>query len=117
MATSSSAISNAAPSFCIWWTAHLQRSQRITGRSSTELANYSPELAAKPRITALNKIDALDKTTLATRRRALEKASGGPVMLMSGVSKEGVTDVLRTLMARIGTSKAKPEFVGDWHPG
>ncbi len=82
----------------------------------TELANYSPELASKPRITALNKIDALDKTTLATRRRALEKASGGPVMLMSGVSKEGVTDVLRALMARIGTSKAKPVQFGDWHP-
>ena len=38
-------------------------------------------------------------------------------MLMSGVSKEGVTDVLRALMARIGTSKAKPVSVGDWHPG
>jgi GTP-binding protein len=82
----------------------------------TELEAYSPALAAKPRVTALNKCDALDAKTLGARRRALEKAVGGPVMVMSGVSKEGVNEVLRALMAEIGTSKAKPAATGDWRP-
>ena len=82
-----------------------------------ELAAYSPDLAAKPRITALNKIDALDGKTLGTRRRALEKAVGGPVFLMSGVSKEGVTDVLRALYARIvGDGVVDAAEDGTWQP-
>jgi len=82
-----------------------------------ELAAYSPDLAAKPRITALNKIDALDARTLGTRKRALEKAVGGPVMLMSGVSREGVTDVLRALYARIRAGKAvDAREDGTWQP-
>ena len=37
----------------------------------------------------------------------LEKAVGGPVMLMSGVSREGVTDVLRALRARIDAGRLR----------
>ena len=50
-----------------------------------ELEAYAEELAKKPRITALNKIDALDAKTLSARKRALEKATHGPVFLISGV--------------------------------
>ena len=66
-----------------------------------ELKAYAEDLADKPRITALNKIDALDSKTLSTRKKALEKASGGPVYLISGVSKQGVVDVLRQIYAEI----------------
>lgn len=55
----------------------------------TELAAYSPVLAEKPRITVLNKIDALDDETRAERLAALQAEVGGPVMTMSGVSREG----------------------------
>ena len=111
--------------------AHVERCKvllhLVDGTSSTitkdyrtilaELAAYSPDLAAKPRITALNKIDALDGKTLGTRRRALEKAVGGPVFLMSGVSKEGVTDVLRALYARIvGDGVVDAAEDGTWQP-
>lgn len=83
----------------------------------TELEAYSPDLALKPRITALNKIDALDAKTLGTRKRALEKAVGGPVFLMSGVSKQGVTEVLRALYARIvGDKVADAAEDGTWQP-
>jgi GTPase len=83
----------------------------------TELEAYSPELAAKPRITALNKIDALDSKTLASRKKSLEKAVGGPVMLMSGVSREGITEVLRALQTQILGAKPKDASEdGTWQP-
>jgi len=81
-----------------------------------ELAAYSPALAAKPRLTVLNKIDALDAKTLGTRRRALEKASGGKVFLMSGVSRAGVTDVLRALWAEIVAARDVVPEGGTWQP-
>ena len=84
----------------------------------TELAAYSPVLMEKPRVTALNKIDALDEDELAERRAALEAELGHPVMLMSGVAKTGVTEVLRALWTQIEPSRAakveNPE--GSWQP-
>lgn len=71
-----------------------------------ELAAYSPVLMEKPRVTVLNKIDAIDKDLLAERRAAVEAELGMPVMLMSGVSREGVTEVLRTLWTEIAPSRA-----------
>ena len=83
----------------------------------TELEAYSPELAERPRITVLNKIDALDARTRASRKKSLEKASGGPVLTMSGVSKEGVPEVLRALWAIIAETRreAEPE-TQRWQP-
>ncbi len=84
-----------------------------------ELEAYSPDLAAKPRITALNKIDALDAKTLANRKRSLEKAAGGPVHLMSGVSGDGVQEVLRALWTVIALSRApaaEDKDSGGWQP-
>ncbi|MCY4180772.1 MAG: 50S ribosome-binding GTPase, partial [Litoreibacter sp.] len=85
-----------------------------------ELENYESDLAGKPRVTALNKIDALDDDERAEKKSALEKVIGGPVMLMSGVSRDGVQEVLRALRAQIdddrlreAKSKETPE---PWHP-
>lgn len=41
-----------------------------------ELEAYGGDLALKPRITAMNKIDAMDSRQISDRRRALEKATG-----------------------------------------
>ncbi len=65
-----------------------------------ELAAYGGELANKPCITALNKIDALDDDEREAARKALE-AVAGPVMLLSGVTGEGLTDVLRAVRSQI----------------
>ncbi|MDF3606417.1 GTPase ObgE [Paracoccus sp. DMF-8] len=73
----------------------------------TELAAYSPVLAAKPRITVLNKIDALDDDTRDAARAALESETGAPVLMMSGVSEVGVTEVLRALWTRIEPTRHK----------
>jgi GTP-binding protein len=83
-----------------------------------ELESYAADLAVKPRITALNKIDALDARTLAGRKRSLEKAVGGPVFLISGVSGEGVQDVLRALYKQVrGRSDPDGEAEGGpWRP-
>ena len=81
-----------------------------------ELEAYSEELAEKPRITVLNKIDALDSKTLSNRKRSLERASGGPVLLMSGASRKGVTEVLRVLLAEIDAARAEPVEVTPWRP-
>ncbi|RJE83785.1 GTPase ObgE [Paracoccus onubensis] len=84
----------------------------------TELGSYSPVLMAKPRITALNKIDALDEETIATRRTELETETGEVVYLMSGVARQGVTEVLRALWAEIGPTHAPADDAdeGPWRP-
>ena len=81
-----------------------------------ELEAYAADLAQKPRITALNKIDALDAKTLTARRKALEKAVGGPVFVISGVSGKGLPEVLRALIATIrGEVPAVPDDA-PWQP-
>ncbi len=81
-----------------------------------ELEAYASELAQKPRITALNKIDALDDDERAEKRAALEEASGGKVFLISGVSGEGLQDVLRAIYAEIERDRAAPEEDTPWQP-
>ena len=81
-----------------------------------ELAAYSEELVEKPMIVALNKIDALDAKTLGNRRRSLEKASGGPVMVVSGATGQGVPEVLRALWAEIRGEEGQTPEEGPWRP-
>ncbi|MBB1492428.1 MULTISPECIES: GTPase ObgE [unclassified Paracoccus (in: a-proteobacteria)] len=83
----------------------------------TELEAYSPVLAEKPRITVLNKIDALDEETRAERLAALQAEVGGQVLSMSGVSREGLTEVLRALWEKIVPTRApKVEKTTTWQP-
>ncbi|TDK45127.1 GTPase ObgE [Antarcticimicrobium luteum] len=72
-----------------------------------ELEAYGGALADKPRVTVLNKIDALDDEERALAREMLEEAVGGPVMMMSGVSREGVTEVLRALRTNIDEDRLR----------
>ncbi|MFN3641771.1 MAG: GTPase ObgE [Gemmobacter sp.] len=98
----------------------------IDGTSSTivkdyrvilaELDAYGAGLAGKPRLTVLNKADAVDRPTLTRRRRALEKAAGGPVHVVSGVTGQGLTEVLRAAMAEIDRARALPVEDVPWRP-
>ena len=72
-----------------------------------ELEAYGHGLAEKPEIVALNKIDAVPKAALAKKRASLEKACGATVHLISGVSGEGVNDVLRMLARDIRKTREK----------
>jgi GTP-binding protein len=62
-----------------------------------ELAAYGGGLAEKPEVIVLNKADAMSQREISSRRAALAKASGAPVLVASGVSGQGVPEVLRTL--------------------
>ena len=66
-----------------------------------ELRAYGGGLVDKPELIVLNKSDAMTPRETSARMAALRKASGGPVMLMSGVTGEGVPAVLRTLQNTI----------------
>ncbi len=87
-----------------------------------ELEAYGGVLSEKPRVTVLNKVDALLDEDIAEKRAALEAATGGPVMAMSGVSHEGVTEVLRALRAEIKADRLRQKAVdddeesGSWQP-
>ena len=81
----------------------------------TELEAYSDVLGDKVRIVALNKTDAMDAKQISDRRRALEKASGGPVMVISGVSGKGLQDTLRAIYAAI-LGEAPEVEAGPWQP-
>jgi GTP-binding protein len=81
-----------------------------------ELAAYSPELAERPRVTVLNKVDALDPDTRAERLAELQAETGARVMEMSGVSKEGVEQVLRALWAQIAAAKPSTQEDTPWTP-
>jgi GTPase len=82
----------------------------------TELEAYSEILGDKPRILALNKTDAMDAKQISDRRRALEKASGGTVHVISGVSGKGLTEVLRAVYATIAPPEDEEKETGPWQP-
>ena len=85
-----------------------------------ELEAYGGELAQKPRITVLNKVDALDEEEREYFKTELERISGGAVLLMSGVSREGTDTVLRALRAQIDDTrlreKKSQEEPRKWQP-
>ncbi|MBS1302775.1 GTPase ObgE [Loktanella sp. SALINAS62] len=88
-----------------------------------EIQSYATELADKPRVTVINKIDALDAEERAFLKDEVEAALGTPVMLMSAVTGEGVVDVLRALRTQIDDGRlrhkieeAAPEEDAQWQP-
>ncbi len=70
-----------------------------------ELEAYGGGLADKPEIIGLNKTDAMTPRETSARAAALRKASGRPVMLLSGATQQGVPEVLRTLQTAITTER------------
>jgi len=85
----------------------------------TEIEAYADALADKPRVTVVNKVDALDEEARANALKELEDACGGPVLEMSGAAKIGTTEVLRALRAEIDENRLrqKPaEEPEQWQP-
>ncbi|HEY5301646.1 MAG TPA: GTPase ObgE [Acetobacteraceae bacterium] len=70
-----------------------------------ELASYGGGLAEKLEIVALNKADAMTPREASARRAALRRATGREVMLMSGVTGQGVPEMLRALQTAIGAAR------------
>ncbi len=72
-----------------------------------ELESYGEELADKSEFLVLSKIDALDKDARKAKAKALAKASGEKVWQVSGVSGEGVTELLRASYALVRERKGE----------
>lgn len=77
-----------------------------------ELQAYGGNLADKPEVIGLNKSDALLDEEIEEKKKALEEASGAEVMVLSGVTGDGVKQVLYRLLTVIKESKAEePEVI------
>ncbi|MBS0562144.1 MAG: GTPase ObgE [Proteobacteria bacterium] len=70
-----------------------------------ELEAYDAGLAAKPEIIGLNKADAMTPRQASARRAALQRASGRPVYLLSGATRQGVDEIVGVLQAALTDSK------------
>jgi GTP-binding protein len=84
-----------------------------------ELEAYGGELADKPRITVLNKVDALDDDERSAALAALQDACPGPVLEMSGVARQGTTEVLRALRKCIDEDRLRYKLTEQddtWQP-
>ena len=85
-----------------------------------ELEAYGHGLGEKPEILVLNKIDAIEKASVARKRQSLAKASGEDVFTISGVTGAGVDEVLRALAKLIVKRRAAERRVTtperEWSP-
>jgi GTP-binding protein len=71
-----------------------------------EIEAYGGDLAEKPELVALNKIDALTPAEANRKRAALARAIGKDVRLVSGVSGAGVRDLMNEIAALLRERRA-----------
>ena len=82
-----------------------------------ELEAYGGGLTLKPEILALSKADLVSASGLAAKKRALEKASGVKVFVLSAATRQGVDDVLDALIELAGRDAATMEAEArSWTP-
>jgi GTP-binding protein len=72
-----------------------------------ELAAYDEELAQKAEIVVLNKIDALTPDEIKEKSKVLKRVSKAEVMTCSGVTGQGVQQVLYRVIATLDADKAE----------
>lgn len=74
-----------------------------------ELAAYKSNLAEKPQIVVLTKVEGLDEDIIKDQMAQLKKIlpKGTPIMAISAQSKQGVTDLLRKVRATVEAERAK----------
>ena len=83
-----------------------------------ELESYGQGLAEKPEIIVLNKIDAIPGDALKRKFASLKRAANGTVFAMSGVTGEGVNEVLYAIAGRLRDSAREPsgQSAQEWAP-
>ncbi len=88
-----------------------------------EIEAYGAGLEDKPEILCLNKADALTPEEREEKTAILAEESGAQVRVISGVSGEGVTDVLRLVASEIAAKRqeekaeaAEGEEDEGWRP-
>mgnify|MGYP006276681601 CR=1 FL=1 len=81
-----------------------------------ELEAYGHGLAEKPRIVALNKVDALSEAEIAEKRAALAEAGAEGALTLSGATARGTIEALRALRARIAEVSGPKAEPAPWRP-
>ncbi len=74
-----------------------------------ELADYKVDLSRRPQVVALTKIEGLDKKQLQAALNKLRKTvpKKTPVLAFSSASREGLDDLLRTLLKQVEQNRKK----------
>ncbi len=80
-----------------------------------ELKKYNPELADRPEVIALTKIEGLDEDIVKMQLDDLKKVApkDSQIFTISAVAHKGVIDVLRALRAKVQESKQEVAEVDD----
>lgn len=80
-----------------------------------ELAQYSPELALRPEVIALTKIDGLDEDIIQMQIDVVRKEAGekAEVFAISSQAHQGTKDVLRALRAKVQTARELEREIED----
>ena len=90
------------------------------GTVRTELSAYGHELAEKPEIVVLSKADALNADEIKRQVTRLKRAAKKTPLVVSAVSGEGVTEVLRAVFKVIEQARRGAGAPSDadavWHP-
>ncbi|MGG7566189.1 GTPase ObgE [Rhodovulum sp. DZ06] len=82
-----------------------------------ELEAYAEELAQKPRIVALSKIDAVPAEDIAFWREELQAVGATDVLALSAASGQGIEDALRRIMAQIDADRDSGKDEDEpWRP-
>lgn len=76
-----------------------------------ELADYSPELAERPEVVVLTKIEGLDEDIVAMQLEAAKEAAGhNNVFAISSSANRGIKDLLRKLLAEVAAARTAIEL-------
>lgn len=81
-----------------------------------ELAHYSGELAAKPQIVALNKVDLTETAERAEEVRARFAERGIHLHLISAATRAGIPEVLEVLWKQVSESKMREHTAATSEP-
>ena len=81
----------------------------------SELKKYNPELATRPEVVALTKAEGLDPELITMQKEALATvvSPGTPLFVISAVAHQGITEVLRTLLAAVAAARLKEQEATD----
>jgi GTP-binding protein len=78
-----------------------------------ELRAYGAGLVDKPEIIGLNKSDAIPEDELKEKIKKLKRSAKRPVLVLSGATGNGVTEVLRALYTQIQIRKAAEQEAAE----
>lgn len=80
-----------------------------------ELADYKVDLSRRPELVAFTKIEGINKKELDSKLKALKKVvpKNTPVLAFSSASKQGIDELLRSLLKKVGQARRTSDKKAD----